>query len=257
MRAPTGPLPSPGWTERLLLLAAISAFFAGGYLPLSQAAARNPGPAPVTWVDGAIPLGPSWVFVYTAVLFTVYLPAVVVRDRYLFRRVVLAFAFAMSVAFATFALWPVAMPLRPQEVEVTSFATWGLRVYYWADAPGACLPSLHVALATLAALCCWKVDRPVGAVALVLAVAVGASTLFVKQHLLADVVTGFALGAVAWTLYVRPYRVAGIPRFHRGFALAVAASYLAVLLGAMGLYRLGWEPWDSRDLLALQESPQE
>jgi membrane-associated phospholipid phosphatase len=63
---------------------------------------------------------------------------------------------------------------------------------------------LHVATATLALASLLKVSRPVSAVAVLLWLAIVASTLLLKRHYLVDVIAGAALGALAHAVIVEP-----------------------------------------------------
>ena len=231
--------------ERLALGVAVTAFYLL-YVPLSRMPPEGPLHQPVTALDRALPLDPRWMYVYAAVLVTAFLPALAVAHRLLFRRVCLAYALVQAAAFGIFRLWPVEVALRPARVEPTSFARWGLALTYLVDRPGSCFPSLHVTMAVLAALCTWKVDRPVGALGALLGLCIATSTLMVKQHYLADVPAGFALATVAWALLVRPWRppAGDLARLRspRWAPALLIPAYLAVVAALYVLYRLELPP---------------
>lgn len=185
-----------------------------------------------------------WVYPYSWVFFLGLLPAFTVRDPRLFTRVVLAFCAVEVVALSCFALVPVHMVHGPGAFPVTSFATWGLALVLWIDTPSNCLPSLHVAGATLAALTTHRVDPLVGRIAGVLALLIAASTLLVKQHYAVDVVVGGGLAWAAHRLLVAPVDLSGLPRgqlaFPRAWALAPAVLWAVGVAGLWLVYQSGW-----------------
>jgi len=228
--------------ERLLLVGAVTGFYLC-YVPISRALHGRPAHHPATWIDLALPADARWMYVYAVVLVSGFLPALTVAHRGLFRRVALAYAVAQAVAFAIFPLWPVVMDLRP-EVEVVSFPTWGMALCYHLDPPSACFPSIHVTLAVLAALCAWKADRRVGAVATVVGLLIAVSTMLVKQHYLVDVLGGFALAIAAFAAFVAPWRPppgerVALPRWAPLVLLLAYGGFVGVL---RTLYGLGVAP---------------
>jgi membrane-associated phospholipid phosphatase len=109
------------------------------------------------------------------------------------RRLARAFALTLTVAYATYLVYPVYFE-RPV-LQVDTLATWLLSLEYL-DKSYNHFPSLHVAITWLMYLACR--DRPAGRALLVAALVVPVSTVFVKQHYVVDVAYGVALAAVAW-----------------------------------------------------------
>ncbi|MBI3183251.1 MAG: phosphatase PAP2 family protein [Myxococcales bacterium] len=208
----------------------------------------------LTSLDAAIPLQPAWMFVYAAVYTSMLLPMFVVHDRGLFRRVGLAYLFALLTAYACFLVYPVTSNgfLRPplDGFDTSTFWGWGLALNYYCDPPMNCLPSIHLAIAFTAALSAWKVDRPTGAAALALAALVGVSTALVKQHYVADVFSGVALALVGWAIFLRPYgRQVPTPpevaRAARRGLLHYAGLYALTVFGLLlTLHLLDFRPWE-------------
>lgn len=193
----------------------------------------------IAW-DHMLPFWPEWGYVYHFVAFSVLLPVFIVKDRELFRRIGLA-AFAVELTtFILFFVFPVRMD-RPALGAASSFADWGMHLLYSMDSAYGSFPSLHVSLATLAALSCLSVDVWLGLLAAVIASAIALSTLFVKQHFVLDVVAGTALGALAWALIVAPGRARRADadsslRYPRTRVLIVFATYAVVLAALYGFY---------------------
>src|SRR5258708_1576110 len=171
--------------------------------------------APEIALDRAWPLQPGWMLVYGSLyLFIVVLPLMVVRQRELLRRAMLAFLTVMIVSYVGFLLYPTAAP-RPAHVFGDGFSAWSLRRTYSVDPLYNCFPSLHVAYAFVSALTCFRVHRGVGAVAGLWAALIGVSTLFAKQHYVVDVIAGALLAYVAYVLFLRGYPREAVPESDR------------------------------------------
>ncbi len=231
--------------ERAVLLVGVTVFYLL-YIPINRWSASFEAYHPETWVDRAIPSTPGWMYVYAAVFITGFTPVLVVRPRGLFRRVAAAYMLVQCVAFAFFLLLPVHMERRPLDMAIVDFPSWGQRLAYHLDTQAACMPSIHVTLAVLAALCTWKADRLVGGLNMALAVLVATSTLMVKQHYLADVLVAAALASGAWLLFVVPWKPGpgdGPLRYHRGWPSLLLIPYAGVVAGLYALYLADWRPW--------------
>ena len=121
---------------------------------------------------------------------------VTVRDYATFRRLLRATGLTLLIAYTTYLLFPVYFE-RPR-LEVTSLHTWLLSIEYL-DKPYNHFPSLHVTSSWLAVHASQVSGRSRVGLS-VLAVGISVSTLFVKQHYIADVLAGFALAWIAWWL---------------------------------------------------------
>ena len=179
---------------------------------------------------------------------TFALPVLVVRDRALFRRIAVAVLALEVVSLATFLIFPVRYALRPAALPpIDSLATWGMHFMCWLDEPVNCFPSLHVGAATLAAASCWKADRRVALAGGVMAALVGASTMLVKQHYLADVLAAAVLVGGIYAAVIAPFDVSdrGVEELRADprFLLWLPGAY-ALLLGVFALlYAVEWAPW--------------
>lgn len=231
--------------ERTALLAIVLAVYAA-YFPISLMTREQQGHSPALWIDHATPLSPSWIFVYALVFLAGLLPIFVVADRRLFRRVALAYFVFEIVSYALFFIYPVHMTLRPETVASDSFVMWGLRLCYFVDVPSNCFPSMHVGMAILAGLCCWPVDRAIATAGLVVAFAIAASTMLVKQHFLLDVLGGFALAVAMYFIFVARHRVDGEAlRYSRWRPMILVGIYGASVGACYVAYQSGWRPWEA------------
>lgn len=235
--------------ERALLSGAVLVFFLVGYFGVGWLA-TDPDDARtlIMPVDEAIPFLLGSVVSYWSILPMALLPIFAVRDPALFRRVALAYAAAIGVALVTFVAFPVtAQGFRPdaQAYSSSGFGGWLLQLLHFLDPPMNLFPSLHLALAFLAALATWHVNRGVGALAIGWTACIAVSVCTTKQHFALDVVGGLGLGGLAHLAFVARTKPTDPTRATfgvRGFALfgALVALFYAGLYGA---YELGITPW--------------
>lgn len=157
---------------------------------------------PLTWVDLAIPFIPftAWLYFtdYLLVFVAFSLPAAT-GHTLRFARV---FFFTVVLSTAIHLILPVEYPreLFPVPGNTQALTTTVLQLLRSIDGARSCLPSLHVALATIAALSVRRPSRwslPVKAWAVVVTV----STMTIKQHYFYDVVAGAIVGALAHALF--------------------------------------------------------
>jgi membrane-associated phospholipid phosphatase len=233
--------PYPVTIPMLVLVALVPAYLA------IAARAQGPGAsAPVLPVDNILPLVPAWALVYGALYgFLILLPVFVVQQPDLIRRTVWAYLLVWLTSYLVFLALPTVAP-RPARVMGDGFAVWGLRFLYAADPPYNCFPSLHVAHSFVSALACYRVHRPLGVFAGICASLVAVSTLFTKQHYLADVLAGVLLAAVAYVVFLRGHARSAMPSTHSRVAVALAfcvSALVALALACFWLaYRLGLGP---------------
>ena len=194
--------------------------------------------APLLALDRLIPLQPAWAIVYGSLLLFIVLPFVILRDAAEIRRTSYAYLLLWLVSFAFFVAWPTVAP-HPPTVAGRGFFPWFLQCIYSADVSANCFPSLHVAQSCVSAIVCRRVNRPLGNVAGVWAALIALSTLFTKQHYVADVIGGVILAAIAWMLFLR-----GKPKdvldLDRRAAPAIAGLFAVLYALAVAGFRIGY-----------------
>jgi membrane-associated phospholipid phosphatase len=198
--------------------------------------------SPEVALDRAVSLQPAWMLVYGSLyVFVVLLPVLVVRQQALFRRVIQGYLMVMIVAYVGFLLYPTAAP-RPEEVAGEGFAAWSLRLAYSLDPPYNCFPSLHVAYSFVSALACYRVHRRVGTVAAGWAALIAVSTLYTKQHYVADVIAGTLSAYVAYVLFLRTYPREAVSESDRRLAplraLTAVGIFTMMVAGFWLAYRI-------------------
>jgi membrane-associated phospholipid phosphatase len=215
------------------------------YLVIAGRAQVGEAQAPALALDQLFPLAPVWALIYGALYaFLIVLPVFVVQQEDLIRRTVWAYLTVWIAAYVSFLVYPTYAP-RPESVTGEGFAVWGLRFLYEADPPYNCFPSLHVAHSFVSAFAAYRVNRTLGFVAILFAALVALSTLFTKQHYVADVVAGTLLALVAYAIFLRGYSRANIPELHRRVApyLALVVAGIVIFFGAVYwvAYLVGFE----------------
>jgi membrane-associated phospholipid phosphatase len=140
-----------------------------------------------TPVDLAIPLVPAaiiiyWYVFYSFIFFSYFYFAFVHREYR--NALVLAFVLVNVVAYMIYLLFPVLGPDRV--VTGTDFFSSQIQILYNVDVQVNCFPSLHGSTAILTAYALWRAKKEYGYLSWPIAIAVMISTLFVRQHWIAD-----------------------------------------------------------------------
>jgi ABC-2 type transport system permease protein len=164
-----------------------------------------------TALDRAIPVVPAFVWPYEACYAFPFLSLVVIRNWHRFNVALIAIVLANLTAFAVYLLVPVAFP---HPLLGSSLSERILAMEYAADfSPGANkLPSMHVAMSWIMGCAMWRqparrAGRHVAVDGLILALvlAITVSPLFVKQHIVLDVLAGVPWGLAAYWVSGRIY----------------------------------------------------
>ena len=156
------------------------------YLGAARLGFREPRLLQPSVVDRAVPFLPWTIAVYLSQFAFLFLALWLQTDSRALTRTFAAIAIATILSCAIFVVWPTTIPRPP----VRSAAFDALWLF---DVPANCFPSLHVALATIAA-CFWPRRRWI---AVIWAAAIALSTLTTKQHYAVDVLAGAVVAGVA------------------------------------------------------------
>lgn len=170
--------------------------FAATYLPINHFSVGRTASTLFLPGEERLPFLPIFEYLYVLTYFIPALLIVTIRDYTTLRRLLRATLLTLLAAYTTYLVFPVYFERPP--LVVSSLHTWLLSLEYL-DKPYNHFPSLHVALTWLAVFAS-QVSRSSRIGLIVLAGGVSLSTVFVKQHYVADVLYGFALSCIGWRL---------------------------------------------------------
>jgi membrane-associated phospholipid phosphatase len=183
--------------EKPLLITAVALFFLAGYLGIAIQTSHLNARVLETAIDRAIPFVPAAWPIYQSVYLLVLLPTRLFSRPVEMRSGAAANVACMATAYACFLLIPVRMipPADASSALAAGFPVHAQQFALFLDDHGMnCFPSLHLALATIASLCCARADRRLGALAWTLTALIAISSLLLKRHYLVDLPAGVALG---------------------------------------------------------------
>jgi membrane-associated phospholipid phosphatase len=147
-------------------------------------------------LESHVPFLPVFVVFYFSTYLLAIMPYFLVRDLERFKKIVYGALIIIFVSSAVFLIYPVAHP-RPETLGQGFLSGW-VTFLYSVDKPYNCFPSLHLSMATLAALFCSEGNWRRGIFFTFWTTMVALSTLFVKQHYLVDIVGGVLLAFVVY-----------------------------------------------------------
>jgi membrane-associated phospholipid phosphatase len=132
---------------------------------------------------------------------------------------------------------------RPEILTQSEFLWWGTALNYLLDKPVNCFPSLHVANAFFASMIAYHYRPRVGIIAWFMAALVSVSTLYMKQHFIADIVMGFVLSFAIYRLYFkrRAYLHGNQKPLPEYLSLGVVVIYLGFVVSMYVLFRAGMQ----------------
>lgn len=194
-----------GWANALVCLTAAAAV----YLVSGVYDLLNHGPYRLfllTPLDSMIPVVKIFVIPYISLNFYVYATLIFFM---LFRS-----EYFKSAAFSMITLFIISYLFyfffqsyvdRPQ-IQGNDWLSGLVRGVYATDNPYNDFPSLHTSISTIIAFHWWKLDKRAGIACSLWTALIILSTLFIKQHYIADAAAGIALSLSASYLYTRVFR---------------------------------------------------
>ncbi|MFA4874989.1 MAG: phosphatase PAP2 family protein [bacterium] len=179
-------------------------YFTAGYLAINWFTQGRSGFFDLGFpFEQDIPFVPIFIFGYILVYVSVLLVYLIFDDWDDWRRAIITFLGATTLAYLFFIFLPVRMSLRPDLTGLTGIGASVSRFYYFIDLPYNCFPSLHVTYPSLATLVSWRHHRIMRWVFAAMTLIVALSVVLVKQHYIADVAGGFLNASLIYWLTVR------------------------------------------------------
>jgi membrane-associated phospholipid phosphatase len=191
-------LPAIEARQKWLAFAAGYAGFCVLYLLTGRVHLSEPAQLPASAVDRRIPFLGWTVWIYHTQFFFLLASVRLTRRAATITRALYAMAATSLISFAVFFVYPTTLPRA--ESAAGALTRQAFALLYTLDGPTNCLPSLHVALACIAALAIGEAERRARWAAWLWAALITISTLTTKQHYLADVVAGLCVAALGWMI---------------------------------------------------------
>jgi hypothetical protein len=189
---------------KLFLLAALNVIVWTPYITLQHIHFFQPAEMPLTRIDRVIPFIPTAAWVYFSIYALMPIGPFLMNNREQIcrysRGVVAISAFAAVIFF----FWPTICP-RPSAPAAGPL----YRALISIDEPFHAFPSLHAAFAVYSCLCVIEVGRALGWTSrfqigfIAWTGLILLATLATRQHVLADIAAGSALGFVAYQFFLR------------------------------------------------------
>lgn len=191
-------------------------------------------------VDHWLPFNHYWILVYAWVYVFLFLPIFIVRGKESFRYVARGYIMLNLVSVAIFVIMPARYP-RPEIPTQDEFLWWGTALNYLLDKPVNCFPSLHVGNAFFASMIAFHYRKRVGLIAWFMAALISISTLYMKQHFIADIAMGFVLAFSVYRFYFKPraYTTNDQSMLPEWMSLGIVAIYLGFVGSMYTLFALG------------------
>jgi membrane-associated phospholipid phosphatase len=187
----------PSIGERGVIVVGVYALFFLGYGVVNRWIPMTGCRDLSTSLDRALPFVPEMILPFVMAYPMLGLPALLLSHKRDLQRAGLAMSGLIVLSLVLFVAFPVWVP-RPDHLGDSLSARWVAAIYR-SDRPVCGFPSLHGSATVLATLLLWRARVRHAWVYALAAVGVALSTLFVKQHVLADVAGGAGL---AWLVHV-------------------------------------------------------
>tara|TARA_B100001971_G_scaffold37960_1_gene32960 strand:- start:1157 stop:1771 length:615 start_codon:yes stop_codon:yes gene_type:complete len=167
------------------------------YLIANKVQLITPTKVPMTYGDELFQFNPHWVLIYFSSYISIPMAYLLLfyQNGRMFIRSFLSLTF---LSFFVFMLFPTIVSRSDfQSVGMNPIYQFLFNILHSADSPTNCIPSLHVSTAFLIFYLSFSYKNKLLIMGtLIYAILVSLSTLYVKQHLLLDVYTGFLAASV-------------------------------------------------------------
>lgn len=157
------------------------------------------------WIDDFVPFWAPSIIGYALYFPMCFFTFLVIKDENILRNGVKAYAYVVLMAVLFFVLYPTAMP-RP-ELTGGGFFEFIVGKMWEIDTTANAFPSQHVSCSFLSAFLYGRYFKGKLWIFILIAVVISVSTMFVKQHYVWDVISGFLLAILAYYLAFKEVKV--------------------------------------------------
>lgn len=156
-----------------------------------------------TFLDKKFHLKPKWTWIYSGLYYPVIILIIFsVDDMRAFNYTAMSYFILLFMQMAFFYFYPVATPASWREnIQGDRYSVWLLKLVHRFDKSSNCFPSMHVSVATLTALHLMNNTPSLGTWPILFPVLIALSALYTKQHYVADLLPGAALGWCAFQIF--------------------------------------------------------
>jgi membrane-associated phospholipid phosphatase len=151
-----------------------------------------------TFVDKMMPFLPDSIWIYNSQFLMVFLALWSCSNTVRRTATYYAMALATIISSLFFVFMPTEFPHQILHEDGVTGLLW--KILYLTDTPQNCFPSLHVALAILAANALVILNRYWRVLAPLWATLICISTLTTKQHYLVDILGGIVVALISWLI---------------------------------------------------------
>lgn len=192
-------------------------FFVGGastillYRFTNQHLIIEPKILPFDRVDLMMPFWPWTLWVYITEWLIFLCAYFGLRNKEHVTRYFYSYIAILLFSCTVFIVYPVAFPRELYPVNGDTFSESALiflRTYL--DAPGNCLPSLHVSSCFISSFCFWQEKKSKAVWYFLWSVLVSISTMTTKQHYFIDVWTGFLITLISYWFFFYRVKLSGV-----------------------------------------------
>lgn len=157
-------------------------------------------------LDDQIPFVPYFIYFYISWYILLFLVPIIYMkyDKKALKKYTYTNFISVLVCGIIFIIFPTTIN-RPN-IEVTSITTWIVNTIYYFDTPAVnCLPSIHSLICCIFILCNSKANIKTSYKCIIdiLSVLIILSTLFIKQHVIYDVLSAFIVSSITYIIVTK------------------------------------------------------
>ena len=157
-------------------------------------------------LDEQIPFVPYFIYFYISWYILLFLVPIIYMkyDKKALKKYTYTNFISVLVCGIIFIIFPTTIN-RPN-IEVTSITTWLVNTIYYFDTPAVnCLPSIHSLICFIFILCNSKANIKTSYKCIIdiLSVLIILSTLFIKQHVIYDVLSAFIVSSITYIIVTK------------------------------------------------------